>query len=255
VTYLAITTCNGEQWAKYGRTMAKTFARYWPAEIPLRVYREKFEPDTHWLIEFADLDEAAPWLAPWKAACGSQERGITPQGYRYRWDAVRFAHKVAAIGAAADTWTGEGVLIWMDADIVTHARVETRWLTALFPPTADLAWLDRDRRYPECGFMMFRLPEARQVIADIVQMYRDGRIFDLEQWHDSYVIETVVKAAEALGQIAVASLSGAARERHHPFCAGPLGAAMDHLKGKRKEIGRSLREDLMGPRPEPYWKS
>ena len=147
-------------------------------------------------------------------------RGMTRDGYRYRFDAVRFAHKVAALGAAAEE--GEaGILIWLDADTVTHAPVTREWLDSLLPDDADLGWLDRERTYPECGFMLFRLPEARQVIADVVATYRSGSVFDMAQWHDSYVIETVAKAAEALGQITIVSLSGEGRAHHHVLVEFP----------------------------------
>jgi len=128
------------------------------------------------------------------------------------------------------------------------------WLDELFPPTANIAWLDRERKYPECGFLMFRLPSARRLIQTLKNVYKTGEVFRYAETHDSYVIQQVVNAAVATGEITVASLSGEARSWHHPFCAGPLGAVMDHLKGtSRKTRGRSFQADLMGPRLEPYW--
>ena len=45
------------------------------------------------------------------------------------------------------------------------------------------------------------------------------------------------------------------RSVHHPFVNGPLGAYMDHMKGERKQYGRSLASDLMTQRDESYWQS
>lgn len=249
-TYHAITTCHAEQWAAYGRAMVTTFERHWPADVSLTVYPEGFEGDRNGRVHFVDLDAEAPWLKPWKVARTEEQRGMRPEGYRYRWDAVKFSHKVAAIGAAAEIEAD--ALIWLDADIVTHAPVTIEWLDGLFPASADMAWLDRERWYPECGFMMFRLPAMAPIIRQIVTAYQTGDIFKLQQWHDSYVIETVVTAAEAMGKIKVASLSGEGRKHHHPLCAGPMGAKFDHLKGKRKDLGRS--EEFVGRRKEAYWR-
>lgn len=251
--YLAITTCNGEQWAQYGRAMATTFCRHWPTDVPLRVYAEGFSGDENGSIEFIDLDEAAPWLAPWKARTYKAHRGYRTGKYRFRDDAVRFSHKVAAIAAAAVT-TESDVLIWMDADTVTHSLVTIDWLDQLFPPPADIAWLDRARTYPECGFLMFRLPSALKTILGLRNAYKSGAVFRFAEWHDSWVIQQIVHQAVERGAITVASLSGEGRNSHHPFAVGPLGSRMDHLKGSRKAEGRSRPADFPHRRPEPYWQ-
>ena len=73
------------------------------------------------------------------------------------------------------------------------------WLDSLFPQSADIAWLDRVNKYPECGFMMFRLPSAREVIQDIVAAYQMGAVFRFAEWHDSWIIWKIVEAAVARG--------------------------------------------------------
>src|SRR5690606_17035676 len=217
------------------------------------LYAEGFDvPDTgDDRLQVVDLYTDAPWLAEFKARHTDPRYRGGHHGRDYRHDAVRFSHKVAAIGAAAADADCD-VLVWMDADIVTHAPVTTAWLDSLFPPPAVVAWLDRERVYPECGFLMFRMPEARPVIRTIVKAYRGGAIFALPEWHDSYVIQHYVQKS----RVPVHSLSGPARRYHgHPFVNSPLGAVMDHLKGaSRKRNGRSLPTDLKVPRPEPYWQ-
>ena len=245
MSYRAITTCNANGWETYGRNMARSYLRHWPADVPLTIYTEGFDPDIE--VGTLDLHEAAYWLAPWKAA----HQHLKPVDFRQ--DAVRFSHKVAAIGAAAEQ--GDGVLIWLDADTLTHSPVAVDWLDGLFPRSAAVAWLDRWGTYPECGFVMFRLPEARPVIQEIVLMYRSEEIFKLPETHDSYVIQHVVERAVKRGRISVASLSGDAKGHGHPFINGPIGSRMDHLKGKRKDYGKSHARDLMRPRKEEYWRA
>lgn len=239
-------------WQAYGRAMATTFERHWPADVELTIYAEGFDGDRNGRVRFVDLDQAAPWLKPWKAKRTPDQRGMTPRGYKFRWDAVKFAHKVAALGAAAELEAD--VLIWLDADIVTHAPVTVEWLDSLFPASADLAWLDRARVYPECGFLMFRLPACGRVIRQIVTTYQTGEIFKLREWHDSYVIETIVKAAEAMGEIRVASLSGEGRAHHHVLPNSPVSACLDHLKGNRKTMGRTPKHERRVAGGGAYWQ-
>jgi hypothetical protein len=252
LTYQAITTCNGQQWAQYGRTMVTTFCRFWPSDVPLRVYAEGFAGDQNDQVEFVDFHEACPWFNPWAAKQGPQAHGMTPYGHSFKMDCIRFAHKPAVIAAAAKACEAD-VLIWLDADIVTHNLVTLDWLDSLLPVDADMAWLDRSRRYPECGFMMFRLPGAARLIKTIRQNYKTGVIFKLPEWHDSYVIQNVVQGAVQRGEIKVASLSGKGRDHHHVLPNSPLGDRLDHLKGKRKAIGRTpATERVIGERIG-YW--
>lgn len=261
-SYLAVTTCNAEQWERFGRAMVRTFARHWPQAVRLEVHCEGFwslediksdarEP-TPW-IGYTELYEAAPWLATFKALYRDPQYNGGSNGRDYRHDAVRFAHKVAALGAAAEDADCD-VLIWIDADVVTHASVTVDWLESLFPEPAVVAWLDRDNCYPECGFLMFRMPSARKVIREVVKSYRNGSIFKLPEWHDSYVIQHVVQKSG----VAVHSLSGPEGRKHrgHPWIASELAAKMDHLKGeRRKHDGRSaLGQELKSRRTEAYWR-
>lgn len=246
MTYRAVTTCHAAGWEAYGRNMARSYVLHWPFEVPLTVYAEGFIVSSE-IVYQADLYEAAPWLEPWKAA----HAHIKPVDFRT--DAVRFSHKVAAIGAEAER--GDGVLIWLDADTLTHSPVTVDWLDSLFPQHCAVAWLDRWGTYPECGFVMFRLPEARPIIREVVRMYQSEEIFKLPETHDSYVIQQVVEAAQRRGDIQVASLSGDAKGHGHPFINGPIGSRMDHLKGKRKDYGKSPSRDLMRPRKEEYWRA
>lgn len=229
--------------------MAETFFRHWPSAVGLRIYTEGFESEWpgHSLLTLA---EAAPWLEPWKAARTLSQHGMRDGKYNYRFDAVKFAHKVAAIGAAAEGNDCD-VLIWMDADIVTHSLVAVDWLDSLLPLEATLAWLERAVKYPECGFMMFRMPASGEVVREVVKAYQSGAIFKLDEWHDSFVFWHYVKAAK----VATTRLAPLETPKRHPFVNSVLGEKMDHFKGTaRKGRGKSFQTDLVKPRREAYWR-
>ena len=86
-------------------------------------------------------------------------------------------------------------------------------------------------------------------MAEWKRLYTSGDIFKLDQWHDSYVLEHLVTT---MG-LKTKSLSGTGRATSHPFINGPLGGYMDHMKGPRKQRGRSPVTDLRVQRSEPYW--
>lgn len=256
--HVVCTTCNSEQWEAYGRAMARTFQRHWPSSVPLWLYAEGFDPFGDVVVERAmNLEEVSPWLRDFKQRYAEPRcHGRANGQYDYRRDAVRFSHKVAAITAAAAEADCD-VLIWLDADTVTHAPVTEKWLRGLFPKHATVAWLDRIGVYPECGFLMFRLPKARPLLKALEETYTSGAIFKMRETHDSFVIQQVFEPAQRRGEIMIHSLSGSRGivNRGHPWVASPLAACLDHLKGARKEIGHTPEREIPWHRTEPYWEA
>ena len=175
--------------------------------------------------------------------------------YDFRFNCVRFAHKVAAVTDAASRLDAD-ILIVADADIVTHAPVDTNWLRSLFPPGPYIAWLDRDHQYFEGGFYMLRCnhPAHRRIMTRWQGLYETDAVLGLTQTHDAQSLQQVIFEAEREGLLTTHSLSGEARGHRHPLINGPLGKCLDHLKGgPRKILGRSPATDLMTPRSEDYW--
>jgi hypothetical protein len=233
LTFDAVTTYAPRHWESHARRCAETFDRHWIG-IDLLAMTD----DT--------LEEMVPWLPAFKARHAHRPTD------NYRFDAVRFSHKVAAIDYALSNDDAD-VLVWLDADCVTHAPVDAEWLSG-FLGGADFGYLRRARKYPECGFMLLRRNDrVRTFWGDVVNLYSRDAIFDLREWHDSYAIEHVRAAHEAAGLLRCVSLSGDAENTGHPLVNGPLGAKLDHLKGKRKQAGRSHASDLVAPRTETYW--
>ena len=241
--FAAITTFNREGLELYGRKMVSSFRKYTPREVRFRVYTEGWSLGAG--FEERDLLTSSPWLDAFR----TRHAGRTVPDLR--WDAVRFSHKVAALCHAARDIEAD-CLIWIDGDVVLHAPILLDDLADLAPKGDEwIAWLDRDRNYPECGFYMLntRHGRHRETIASFESMYLNDRLFDLEQFHDSWVLWKLV---EALG-LEAKSLSGEGRATAHPFVNGPLGAWFDHLKGPRKSEGRSRQSDLKRARAEAYW--
>lgn len=230
LSFDAVTTYAERHWQSHARRCVESFREHWRG-IPLRTYTdEQLETESDWLSEF-------------------KLRHSHRQTHNYRFDAVRFAHKVAAIELAYRIGTAD-VLVWIDADCVTHAEVDAEWLSSLLGD-ADLGYLRRAHKYPECGFLLIRRNQAgAEFLRRVVRQYRTDALFGLDEWHDSWIFEHVRKSMPMV----CASLSGDAENTGHPLVNGPLGARLDHLKGKRKAAGKSLCSDLKTKRTEEYWQ-
>lgn len=252
--FQVVTTTNAAGWEQTGRRMAQSFVDQWQTGGKLVIYAEDFEPD----VDGCETRRMPSWLADFKAQNENTPAYNGRRGartYDYRFDAIKFSHKVAALTDFAEP-ISEGVAIWLDADTFTHAPVTADWLEKLFPPPAYLAWLDRLNSHPECGFMMFRCSHPYHVnfMQAFRNLYTSGQIFKLRETHDSYAMQHLVSAKLMHGKIPPpVSLSGDTRW-HHPFVNGPLGERIDHMKGPRKKEGRSRARDLRRPRSEAYWQ-
>lgn len=243
--FAAITTFNREGLDLYGRRMMATFRANAPKEVKFRVYTEGWELGGN--VEERDLLKSSPWLADFK------ERHKLRTFQDMRWDAVRFSHKIAAVCHAAKDIKADA-LIWIDGDVLTHSRIKLIDLSNLSPVGRDwIAWLDRNKNYPECGFFILNLRHWRhaEMIERLSAMYSADHLFKLDQFHDSFVIWELVKQTG----IGSKSLSGPiGKTTAHPLVNGPLGAWFDHLKGPRKTLAKTPQRDLKIKRTEAHWQ-
>jgi hypothetical protein len=264
--YTVVTTFNQAGYEKYGQRMVQTFLKNWPAEVQLVVYSEGASVhETAPNLTVIDLDSASPELTKFK----QQWRGVPKAngdvsadpvrslrkdaGKGFKWDAIRFAHKVYSIFHCAKTVPTD-MLLWMDADTVCHSPVTISRIAQLCPSTHDLCFLGRRGKFSECGLYAMNM-QSRNVkifLADFQRYYDDAEqgIFLLDEWHDSFVFD-VVRNNHRLREL---DWSGhLIKGEGHPLINSEWGAYLDHLKGDRKSLGRSKDKDLLVKRSEVYW--
>jgi hypothetical protein len=246
MNYQVVITCNRPIWDAYGRKAAEAFLEFWPALscAQLVLYAEDFEPEQRFQAATVDrrmvIRELPEWHAEFKRRhagnLDAHGRGPSARGkkdaYDYRRDCVRFSHKVAALTDAAERSPGGGVLVMMDADVISTGYVSPTWLELVFPKLADMAWLARAGTYPECGFVMFRESAARvqAVLAQLREVYESDRVFSMRETHDSFVLQQLVK----LSGMVPHNWTRPGADRGNPFITSPLAEKMTHYKGKRK---------------------
>lgn len=265
MNYTVVTTFNADGYFRYGRNMINGFLQNWPSDINLNVYAEDciVTQSARNLCQF-DLAIASPELVAFKDKWRNVPKAngdvsndpVRSQrkdaGKGYKWDAVRFAHKVYSVAAAAKVaqtpW-----LIWMDADMVCHSPITAQQLDAFFPSNRELCFLGRTNNYTECGLYGIRLDSAngRRFVERFQQVYDQGQIFDYLEWHDSFVFDQIRREIQCKELDWCEKFSS---NVGHPLINSAWGAYLDHLKGARKELGRSKARDLITPRTEVYWQ-
>ncbi len=272
-----VTTFHEEGLKKYAQRMIDTFCTNWPEEIILHIYPEKCNPAirNHNHVTLTDLDSVqalTTFKARWKnVPKANGDVSADPirsrrkdSGKGFKWHAVRFAHKVYAIFDCAKE-TDADILIWMDADTICHSPITMQDLYKMIPADSEICYLGRKGKYSECGLyaMNLRSPNVQAFLKEFQRFYDQAEqgIFQLDEWHDSFVFDAVRKKFPQMRQLDWAAhlhdlrpLPGMTSGEGHPLINSQWGAWLDHLKGGRKQLGRSKREDLKVLRTEEYWR-
>jgi hypothetical protein len=275
--YAVVTTFNEQGLAQYGQRMIDTFCLNWPQEVILHIYPEKCNPkiQNHSHVMLTDLDsveELTAFKERWRnvpKANGDVSRDPVRSkrkdaGKGFKWHAVRFAHKVYAIFDCART-TDADILIWMDADTICHSTITMADIQRMIPIDKDLCFLGRKGKYSECGLYSLNLKSrmTKNFLNEFQRMYDNAEagIFQLAEWHDSFVFDAVRQKFPFLSQLDWAAnlydlrpAPGMSTGEGHPLINSEWGTWLDHLKGGRKSLGKSKRDDLKVLRKEPYWQ-
>jgi hypothetical protein len=273
-----VTTFHPEGYSVYGKRFLESFAAKVDKRIKLIVYAEGVKPDNPdpTRIEILDQEASLPKLVAFKERWKDvpKANGIPPDDIKrrrprdwnkaFKWDAIRFANKVYAVFDACER--SKDWCVWMDADTFVHSNWSFEEFSKLLPVNAYITYVGRGKgsqTWPECGFYGMNLnhPVCHEFLKDFERMYEDAEngIFTLEEWHDSYVFGEILKKYKnfpshdysANMYLKEAKTGGGG----HPLINGPLGKWIDHMKGGRKNKGKSDKKDIIVNRTEDYWRS
>lgn len=266
VQYQIITTFNQRGLEQYGQRMINSFEAHWPSDVSLIIYAEDCEPQIHCAnVQVIDSLKANEDLTKFILRHQNNPRAHGKDGppevfdprKTFRWDAVRFSHKVFSIAHAA-ALLNSGWLIWLDADTYSHSTLSSSTLSMLCPDNYMISYLGRGEAYhSECGWVGYNLshPQCKTFIQKFVDMYRNDEIFTLSEWHDSFVWDHVRRQFNQNQFFNLAAkLKNTKGSAGHPFINSELGRYMDHAKGARKQTGYSKSTDIHQHHDLPYWQ-
>jgi len=257
----------------YGQRFIDSFSKNVDKDVQLFLYTEHCEPKVddpriHVLEQANNLPKLMEFKKRWKdvpkanGVCPPEIKARRPKDWHkeFKWDAVRFSNKVYAVFDAAERCNTDWI-VWLDADTYVHSPVSYDQLRKFTPERAWMSYLGRGKKWPECGFygINLRTKPGKWFLKKFESVYEEAEtgIFKMDEWHDSYVFEEVRKKVQGkFENFPYYNISGdLINGEGHPFINSDLGKYFDHLKGDRKEIGKSNKpRDLIVNRPESYWK-
>ena len=275
-----VTTFHPAGLVKYGQRFLDSFSTKVDKRIKLLVYAEDCKPinPDPTRIEILDAKQVLPKLNAFKERWGNvpkangdvsnepQRRTRKDWNKEFKWDAVRFANKTYAVYDACTR--SKDWCVWMDADTFVHSNWSYEDFAELLPEDKWITYVGRGKgsqTWPECGFYGMNLnhPMCKQFLAEFERFYEDADngIFELDEWHDSYVFGHILNLLKPIDpNVLDYSAEMYLREAKtggggHPLINTVLGKWIDHMKGNRKDTGKSLSSDIMVTRTESYWKN
>lgn len=256
--YLAVTSFSQEGYETYGRNMIESFLANPIPEAELWVFSDNgLVHDTIEtpLVKFFSLAEETPSLDDFKDRHRSPVcHGKFGRFYDYRFDAVKFSHKPAAI-AAATAIAGllpeeeqPDVLMWFDGDTVFRKPLSHAFLVDKFPLWAQIGHFPRNGNHTEAGILMFRFKHenTKSLLRIFWQVYVDDQVFRLPAWTDCHVLDTLIAGAVKDGIARAVNLGDdLSFGTSHPIVNSDWRGYIDHLKGARKQAGQSYESDIV----------
>lgn len=230
-----ITSWGPGGWDLYAKRFVESFVEHFPAETRLLAYYHdsEFPRDAplHSRVEYRTLDGCAA-LQTFKCKY-AHVNGLNRGQYNFRYDAIKFCHKVFALKqAVTEECVGDEWLVWLDADTFAFKPIPLSFFEKTLSRGA-FVWLDRtDIDYAETSFLAFDLSrgEVKAALSELFAAYEYEQIFGFKEWHDGYIISQIIKEYPEDSRV---NLSEGCKGLE-AFQQSPLAEYMEHLKGNRK---------------------
>jgi hypothetical protein len=252
------TTMDSQIYNDYGYLMVESFLKHWPVEVSLHVYKQ----------DAFDLPKDPRIVERSLTATATAEHAAFMERHRGRPDqqnpleltlgACRFAYKSFVVFdhcMDSERRFREGgdvdYAIWLDADTVTFRDIPIDFLKSLTGFMPYVTYLGRENNYTECGFVIYCTAHSKnqRFMNEWRQLYVEDKIFELKEWHDSYIFDQLRK--KFLNFHAEHNLTPWGKDYEHVFINSCLGAYIDHFKGPRKKEKHSRFSDLILDRATP----
>lgn len=254
----AVTCYNTTGFYETANLLINGFIKFWPQEAHLTVYIDDPIPESDLILDsrvsYKILNQKDLLSFKERHRDNLEANGLGRHaesgGKNYRYDAVRFSHKVFALIQFLEE-SDTDLLVWLDGDSRTHTQIQTQDVLSWCPNEKFAGYLARPWLYTETGFHIFNTKHsiAKRFFYEWKSYYTNDTIFKLNMWTDCHTYDDAKKKFDDKHWH---NLSPPFKN-NHPFINGPLGQFMDHMKGPRKKKGTSNRSDLVVKRNNEYW--
>jgi len=240
-----VTGFSAKGYDEYGRRFLQTFEQY-NNGYPLHVYTEDIpliggfaadvkqysQSDIPGLDNFLASSVGVP-VQKGKENNGHWRPKEIKAGYSYRFDAYKFCKMVYTMQAAAQR-IGNGYMVWLDGDTVIRQAIPKDLVKKSLSDNSDFAYLGREPKHTETGYLVFKLPEAMPLLDRWVEFYRSRSFLMQNEWHSAYLFD---RARELRPEIKGHNLTPGGRGHVIHKCW--VGDIFDHQKGARKGMAKS----------------
>lgn len=201
MTYAVITTFGNHHFEVYAKRMIESFVQNWPQDIPLLVQLDDdlLAEKIGKMIRPQDA-VAVGWTKDHLDFVTRNKGKDDPTNYRYQ--PVRFCHKVFAIERAYEAVKKQKetnseiprYLIWMDADVIANRPVSLEDIKECLPKEGDAASYLGRKDWPnsECGWIAFDLENRGGEVIDVWKaLYTSDEVLKLKETHDSWAFDHI----------------------------------------------------------------
>jgi len=243
--FSVVTTFNNKGFDICAKEMLISFDKFWSKDITLNVYYEDMnlpEIGTSNRISYSSFNEEVKKWYKFQSNFFLRELNKPDNSINsfYKYSAIKFAHKIYAIEKQLEKNVSE-YLIWLDSDVITFKKIENSFIDTLVENGSYLTFLGREHInfHSEAGFLIFNTKNKFHKIfwERMMEMYDQGKLFDQNEWHDSYIFDVVRLQLEkkSLKNINI-SLMGLSKtqDQLNVFDNSVLGEFMNHYIGNRK---------------------
>ena len=243
--FSVVTTFNKKGFDICAREMVASFDKFWNEDITLNVYYEDMnvpEIKTSDRISFFSFNEEVKKWYKFQSNFFLRELNKPDNSVNsfYKYSAIKFAHKIYAIEKQLEKNISE-YLIWLDSDVITFKSVTNSFIETLIEKDSYLTFLGREHInfHSEAGFLIFNTKNKFHKIfwERMMEMYDQGKLFDQNEWHDSYIFDAVRLELEKnlLKNINITLMGlNKSNDKLNVFDNSVLGEFMNHFKGNRK---------------------
>lgn len=258
-----VSTCAEDGWDEYGENFVTSFIEHFPDDAILYFYKDFKVKLKHPRVIYRNIDACIglsrfqDQVAQHRFATG---KAIVHDGHAAAhdpgviWNARKFSFKVFSVEHAVLNSDAD-VVSWVDADTIAFRPVSKDLIEEMIPPYCMTSYLGRAKLYSECGYVSYNRqhPWTADFVRQFAGLYRDGVVFGMKEWHDSYVYDVLRTAFEHQFGVQNYNISHAEMATSHVFINSKIGLYLDHMKGGRKAEGASRSGDLVVDHDIGYW--
>lgn len=235
-----VTTFSDKGYEDYGKIFLESCKNYLDSSVDLLVYKDNVVIPYQQNLKVLLLESNSPDLTKFKERNSFRDEAEV----KFQWQSVRFSHKVYAIHHAAMN-VKTRYLVWLDSDTELYDHVNDEYFIKFFSKGDFVGYLGRGgEAFSECGFMIYDLahPSAKDFFNRFKWYYDTDELYNLKEWHDSFIFDTVRKEFEESGKINAINLSKDVNKHHFNVV---LDGYIMHLKGDRKHKREKMLEKAL----------